>query len=257
MTNLSLRHICYTRLNAKTWCATAQFISLNSAKIESKFYGPLKPILPLADSTEICKMVWQAYEPEHSLSTPTIAHNKRQQQRSNVRLLLKSLLTQLNITDTLDDSQFPYQLTDNKYYVCFSHSANKVAVSISSSHPVGIDIETQDIAWGVAQRYYHSAELTLLTKLSIDQRIVISKWLWQLKESFIKIYQYKLAQGLGINYAAVIPELIASLNKINLRNNDLEKVVLPPNNSAQIIISDKETDYEIAILDNQQTIIVF
>ncbi|WP_201525942.1 4'-phosphopantetheinyl transferase family protein [Psychrobacter frigidicola] len=264
MPTLILRHICYTQLDPTTWCATAQFISPCLPNLWSGLGQPLTPISigPLTHSTKLYEMLWQHYKPESSLSAPAIAYNKRQRQRRGVRLLLRTLLNKLNITDTLDDTQFPYRLADSQRYVCFSHSATKVAVVINDRHPVGIDIETQDIAWQVVQRFYHPAEITVLAELPLEQRFITAKWLWQIKESFIKIYQYKLAQGLGINYVAVTPYLLdilqkIDLNKAKLNNDSLYKASLGEDRATVIVIDDNNSGYQIAILPYQQTIIVF
>lgn len=169
-------------------------------------------------------------------------YTKRQQQRNGVRQLLQLLLDKLGITDSLDDSCFPYRLSNSRHYVCFSHSVNKIAVVISTRRAIGIDIEVQDIAWHIAQRFYHPSEIAILAELPIEQRAIISKLLWQLKESFIKIHQYKLAQGLGLSYVSIIPELINSFDR---------------DNRLPVIINDSKTGYQIAILALQQTVIVF
>ncbi|WP_227516747.1 4'-phosphopantetheinyl transferase family protein [Psychrobacter sp. DAB_AL43B] len=187
-----------------------------------------------------------------------MAYNQRQQQRAGVRLLLQSLLNKLNISDNLDDSSFPYRLNTSQYFVCFSHTGasskntdikpnneryldDKVAVIISRHRAVGIDIETNDVAWHVAQRFYHRNEITILQALPIIQRNNVVKLLWQIKESFIKVYQYKLAQGLGMDYSSLIPELI---NRIK------EDVPL-------VVVIDSEENYHIALIPSQQTVIVY
>ena len=223
MPTVVLQHLTYTQLSDKTWCATAHIVD---------------PQIIISSGSE-------------PLSAPQIAHYRRQQQRQGVRLLLTHLLIKVGISDTLEESQFPYRLTKSGYYVCFSHSSctalagnheTKVAVIISDRRAVGIDIETQPITWQVAERFYDPAEITILNKLPIAQRDTISKWLWQLKESYIKIHQYTLAQGLVQSYAALIPKLIAGLDK---------------NSSAITMIYDKQADYQIAVLPTQQTLIVF
>lgn len=170
------------------------------------------------------------------------SHNKREQQRGGVRQLLQQLLNKLSIKDKLDDTQFPYQLIDNRYYVCFSHSANTVAVVLSTYRAIGVDIEVKGIAWHLVERFYHSNEYTILAMLPENERRLISKLLWQLKECFIKIHQYKLAQGLGMSYAALVPTIIDSIKNETL---------------ALVMLNDRHTSYQIAILPLQQTVVVF
>ncbi|WP_350557621.1 4'-phosphopantetheinyl transferase superfamily protein [Psychrobacter sp. CAL346-MNA-CIBAN-0220] len=242
MQNLILRRSHYTQLDPMTWCATAQV----RLQLQSSLWGnlpwPLAPSIAFIDSITLYNFYWQLQSNPIPLTVPEHARYKRQQQRSGVRLLLQQLLAELSIVDTLDDSQFPYRLMNSRHYVCFSHSANKVAVVISTQRAVGIDIETHNITRHVTQRFYHSTETTTLNELSLQQRDITAKWLWQIKESFIKIYQYKLAQGLGMNYSPLIADLIISLE---------------PANSPLVFPSRNECNYQIALLPQQQTIIIF
>lgn len=210
MTTVILHNQRYITLNSVTWCATADIFSLQDT-IENK------------------------------------RHDKRKQQRDGVRLLLKALLNILNIIDILDETKFPYRLVDSGYYVCFSHSGEyqsnyQVAVAISQCHAIGIDIETQEVTRSVAQRFYHIDEIATISTLPIEQRALVVKQLWQIKESMIKIKQYKLAHGLGINYVKVIPALVKGLSRQPI--------------SSPILIDHIE-EYRIALLSRQQTIIVF
>lgn len=158
-------------------------------------------------------------------------------------------------------SPLPYRLIESKYYVCFSHTGashqndidkdathtknearnSQIAVTISRRHAVGIDIETNEIAWHVAKRFYHYNETAALQVLPTSECSAMTKLLWQIKESFIKIHQYKLAQGLGKDYSYLIPNLIDSMNE----------------KSPLVVIDDNQTDYRIAILPLQQTVIIF
>ena len=230
-----LDNIQYAELDSvkMTWCATAEVRAVHS------YHNQV---------TNIC------------LSAPQIAYNQRQLQRTGVRLLLQALLKKLAITDSLDESGFPYRLIDSQYYVCFSHTGvsiknvdnksenkkklntakNKVAVVISRHHAVGIDIEINTVKWLVAQRFYHPNEMFILQTLPIIQRKNIVKLLWQIKESFIKINQYTLAQGLGMDYSSLIAELI------NANQEDAH---------LKIVIDDE--NYHIAFLSSQQTVIVY
>lgn len=225
MQNLLLTHIKYNQLNPMTWCATAQI-----KEVPSK--------------------------------TP---YHKRHLQHKGVRLLLKQLLHELKINDTLDESNFPYRLEDNRYYVCFSHSSvsrnadsvvdtdehsrhvysqqinNKVAVVLSTHRSAGIDIETNNISWEVVQRFYADNEIAILRRLSTVERDTVSKLLWQIKECFIKIHHYKLNQGLGIDYSHLIADLKICINQ----QLDIN------------IIDDRNSDFYIAILSTRQTVIVY
>ena len=231
-----LHDILYTQLDpmTMTWCATAQ----------------VRPIQPYYDQAA-----------DAHLSAPQIARHQRQQQRAGVRLLLQALLKRLDIVDRLDESNFPYRLTHSQYYVCFSHTNGnnknttrmqndieksdipyvKVAVVISRHRASGIDIEVKEVKWQVAKRFYHPKELAILQDMPIIKRDNVIKWLWQIKESFIKIHQYTLAQGLGMDYTAIIPHLIKqSTDSLPL-----------------LTITDDNSGYRIAVIPSQQTVIVY
>ncbi len=256
----TLNHIQCAQLDPTTWCATAQvsepiFPNLEELKKEwlwtlACFQSPIK----------LHEFNWHYCGSSITLSMRERAHNQRQLQRRGVRLLLQHLLSELKISDTLNESHFPYRLINSQYYVCFSHTSthnknaiidiagqtidkpagSNVAVVISRHRPAGIDIENNNIAWKVARRFYSNDEITAIQLLPITQRDIIAKLLWQIKESFIKIYQYKLAEGLGISYAYIIAELISSINK----------------QADSIIISDSQSSYRITVLFTQQTVVV-
>jgi len=269
MSTLKLRDTHYQQLDATTWYASAQIITpsfLNYPVLLSDLPLLFNPSLFLNTSVEkLCHMQWRQMQwyriPTVSLSTREIAYRQRQQQRTGVRLLLQSLLNKLEMIDTLNDASFPYRLANSQYYVCFSHTGahnkvisnqhknenlfkhldNKVAVIISAHRPVGIDIEINAVKWEVAQRFYHANEMSILQTLPPMQRDIIAKLLWQIKESFIKIFQYKLAQGLGKDYSYLIADLIkgaiSNLPLLDINNN--------------------KSNYRIALLRHQQTVIVY
>ena len=269
MSTLKLRDIHYQQLDATTWYASAQIITpsfLNYSDLLSDLPLLFNPNLFLDTSVEKLRhmqrrqMQWYRI-PTVFLSTREIAHRQRQQQRTGVRLLLQSLLNKLEMIDILNDASFPYRLANSQYYVCFSHTGahnkvisnqhkknkpfdyldNKVAVVISAHRPVGIDIEINAVKWQVAQRFFHVNEMAILQTLPPMQRNIIAKLLWQIKESFIKVFQYKLAQGLGKDYSYLIADLIKGATS----------------NSPLLDINDNKSNYRIALLPHQQTVIVY
>ena len=269
MSTLKLRDINYQQLDATTWYASAQIITpsfLNYSDLLSDLPLLFNPNLFLDTSVEkVRHMQWRQMQwyciPTVSLSTREIAHSQRQQQRTGVRLLLHSLLNKLEMIDTLDDASFPYQLANSQYYVCFSHTGthnkiisnqhkknkpfdyldNKVAVVISAHRPVGIDIEINAVKWQVAQRFYHVNEMAILQTLPPMPRNIIAKLLWQIKESFIKVFQYKLVQGLGKDYSYLIADLVSGATS----------------KSPLLDINDNKSNYRIAILHHYQTVIIY
>jgi len=270
MPTLRLTHIQFTQLQPMTWCATAQVREIPYLRHQDWLGKSLKrPINNLAyinpasintDTWDKCS--WQYHLPSANLSVGDIARIQRQRQRQGVRLLLQQLLDHLALSDTLDESSFPYRLVKAGHYVCFSHTGNKnkskklnkntnqtineplsstVAVVIGPHRPIGVDVENNDVAWHVAKRFYSDSEIAILQSLPMMQRDIIAKLLWQIKESFIKIYQYTLAQGLGVDYAYLIDELIDAIEK----------------HPSLTVITDHKSPYQIAVLSTQQTIVVF
>lgn len=264
MPTFSLTHLHYTQLGSTTWCATAQVsetLCLNFEALKTQASWLLNAHIPCVDFGTFKSLNWQHYASPIIISARKIAYNQRQLQRKGVRSLLQRLLDNLEINDTLDESEFPYRLIDSRYYVCFSHTGannkddisknlnqgfngqlnSNVSVMISDQRPVGIDIENSNIAWRVVQRYYSINEIAILESMPITQRDNIAKLLWQIKESFIKIHQYTLAQGLGKDYAYLVANLISSLKQ----------------RSDVMVIVDNQSHYHIAILPIQQTVVIF
>lgn len=271
MPTSNLTQIQYTQLDTTTWCVTAQVSeSVSHLVTESLWNKSLWLSSCNTSYEEIIKLnslnwYYQVATAVPKHSVPTLARKQRQQQRQGVRQLLQELLKKLEIDDTLDESSFPYRLVNSQHYVCFSHTGassskqttesnqtnltrlhSKIAVVISRQRPAGIDIETNSIAWHVVKRFYSESELAILQELSTDQRERTTKLLWQIKESFIKINQYTLAQGLGMDYSHLIPSLVENNKEVN---------------SASILSDSKDADYQsvyrIATLQSQQTVIVF
>lgn len=262
MPTFSLTHLHYTQLDSTTWCATAQVgeaLCSNFEALKEKTSWLLITYTPFIKLYAFKDLDWQYYGSSVPFSARKIAHRQRQLQRRSVRLLLQRLLKKLEIKDTLDESNFPYRLVGSRYYVCFSHTGvsnnigkssdqtvnrqlkSNVAVTISRHRPAGIDIENSNIAWRVVQRYYSDNEIATIQSLPAIQRDNIAKLLWQIKESFIKIHQYTLAQGLGKDYAYLVANLINSVKQ----------------QSNVIVIADNQSHYHIAILPIQQTVVVF
>lgn len=261
---LNLTHVQYTQLDPMTWCATAQVSECLSINFQSLWNKSLRSAInPISHVNfhKLYKLNWHYCLPPVILSTREIAQHQRQLQRKGVRLLLQQLLCELKLSDTLDESNFPYRLIGSKHYVCFSHtgikahndinkdavqtintpSNSKVTVVISRHRPIGIDIETNPVTWHVVQRFYSEHEMAALQSLLPLQREIIAKLLWQIKESFIKIHQYKLAQGLGVDYSYLIADLIHAIREP----------------SPLMVIADIKSDYRIAVLSAQQTIVIF
>ena len=255
MPTLRLTHIQFTQLQPMTWCATAQVSEYPRLKHQDLWGKSLgRPIdhATCIGTDEWYKRSWQYRIPPDDLSVRDIARAQRQRQRQGVRLLLQQFLDKLALSDTLDESAFPYRLVKSGHYVCFSHTGGKskavnkllssiVTVVISPHRPIGVDVEVNNVAWHVAKRFYSDNEIMILQSLPVIQRDTIAKLLWQIKESFIKVHQYKLAQGLGIDYSYLIDDLIDASREP----------------SALTVITDHKSPYQIAILSIQQTVVIF
>ncbi len=266
MPTLNLHNIQYSQLDSTTWCATAQVTApcpLESLHLFDNLSSLFNANLSNINTDKFSHITWHYHTHNVSLSARKIAYEQRQQQRAGVRLLLRYLLNKLDIIDSLDDLSFPYRLVNSQYYVCFSHTGassqntstqpsgekpfngldNKVAVVISCHRPVGIDIETNNVEWRVAKRFYHINEIAILQALTITQRDTVAKLLWQIKECFIKIHQYTLAQGLGMDYSHLITGLV----------NGIEAQAQLP----LLAFNDDKTGYYLILLSEQQTVIVY
>lgn len=84
------------------------------------------------------------------------------------------------------ENNYPYRLLPFNYYVCFTHSANKVACAIHSKQVIGIDLEINPVSMRVAQRYYTLEEKKWLAQLDKNRLPQARKLLWSLKEASIK-----------------------------------------------------------------------
>lgn len=86
----------------------------------------------------------------------------------------------------LSENSYPYRLLPFNYYICFTHSANKIACAMHTNKPIGIDLEINLVSMKVAQRYYTLEENNWLSQLDNDHLPQARKLLWLLKEASIK-----------------------------------------------------------------------
>lgn len=84
------------------------------------------------------------------------------------------------------ENRYPYKLLPFNYYICFTHSANKIACAIHSDKVIGIDLEANPVSIKVADRYYTPQEKHWLSQLDPDSLPQALKLLWMLKEASIK-----------------------------------------------------------------------
>lgn len=132
--------------------------------------------------------------------------NKYQYEKRAVRLLLQNLLDHLDINDTLIENSFPFYLKNTRYFICFTHSTNNIAL-ILSKNPCSIDLENRNVPFKVAKRYFHSNELYKINQYSNDLAPILINELWRIKECIIKIKLDTLTAGMAIDLSFLIPYL--------------------------------------------------
>ena len=220
---LSLQHLTISPIGSERYLARAPLLPL-SYDINTSWRIPF--VNHRNTTQPLSSHIWHdiKHDARHK------ARQQRQRQRAGVRQLLQYLLGSLGIDDVLDDQQFPYRLAKTRYYVCFSHSQTWVAVALSRTQAIGIDVEVQPVKWQLAKRFYHADDIRQLESLPTDQRTQVSQWLWQIKESGIKIHQYTLAQGLGIYY----PDLVAALIRASTASSDAPMLFTAHNHTIYI-----------------------
>lgn len=137
----------------------------------------------------------------------------KQTQKKCVRALLKTIITHFNLANNeLNESQFPYLLTDKQIhnpplFVSFSHSQNKVALILSHQR-CAIDLELNVVPEKVAKRYFSPLEYQYLNQLPNTQKQFATNQLWQLKECLIKYHNGKLFDGITYDCADIINKLL-------------------------------------------------
>lgn len=114
------------------------------------------------------------------------------------------------------ESSYPYRILPFHYYVCFTHSDNKIACAIHTKKAIGIDLEINPISIKVAQRYYTLEEKKWLAQLDNDHLPQALNLLWQLKEASIKqstTNNANLLSGLKISKLLAAQNLMPVLAK--------------------------------------------
>lgn len=263
-----LNDIHYTQLTATHYCAIGRLqtiaarLWINNSTALTPVILPASSFNDLSLSSQTFCFVPSSYNPTSDFSSLAATKQdllnkkiKRQSQRTGVRLLLNRLLAELGIADTLDESAFPYRLKNHRHYVCFSHSADTVAVALSYDSAIGIDIEVNSVAWQVAKRFYHPSEIAMLEQLSLAKRDYLVRLLWQIKESLIKINQTTLAAGLGRADLPLVQTLIEHNSGDSSADNNIKNETT---SASEIFIElNQDAQHKVAYITNYQTIVVF
>lgn len=194
---------------------TADFIAKNLSLTHTQYFGfdSQGHSSPLLSATTDVAVAVSSFvygidsEVTAEVNIKTKPHNKpllAQAQKYAVRKLLHQLIFErmkdwvftyiqtngVNLLKTnglrLLENRYPYRLLPFNYYVCFTHSANKIACAIHSNKVIGIDLEANPVSMKVAERYYTPQEKHWLSQLDTDSFPKALKLLWMLKEASIK-----------------------------------------------------------------------
>lgn len=143
------------------------------------------------------------------IATAHLTKPSRPIQSQGVRELLAWCLAQFFPTYQLNDTTHPYRLVSPDkpaLFVSFSHSSTQVALIIAPT-PCGIDIELRPISQQIAERFFHTNELSLLNSLSQDKQHATRLTLWQLKECLVKVHNSTLAQVISQDMTPLVQSL--------------------------------------------------
>ncbi len=194
---------------------TADFIAKNLSLTHTQYFGfnsqgHSSPLLSATTDVAVAVSSF-VYNIESEVTTEVNIkakpHSKlllAQAQKCAVRKLLYQLIfekmqnwvftytqpNEVNLLTTnglrLLENRYPYRLLPFNYYVCFTHSVNKIACAIHSDKAIGIDLEANSVSMKVAERYYTPQEKHWLSQLDTDSLPKALKLLWMLKEASIK-----------------------------------------------------------------------
>lgn len=141
--------------------------------------------------------VWEITEPLEELESGIILRpgefdlyekfrvGNRKKQWLAYRLLIKSMLAPEDYAVEYDQTGKPY-LAGSKYHISVTHSGVLASVIMSSSGPVGIDIEMiGDRITKVKDKFLHPTELEMLGNEDVNARLTLA---WCAKESLYKLF---------------------------------------------------------------------
>ena len=222
--NLSLTHTQYfgfdsqghssPLLSATTSVAIAlsSFVyNINSevtTELNIKTKSHSKPLLAQAQKYAVRKLLYQLIfeKMKDWMFTYTQANEVNFLKISGLRLL---------------ENRYPYRLLPFNYYVCFTHSANKIACAIHSDQVIGIDLEANPVSMKVADRYYTPQEKLWLSQLDTNSLPQALKLLWMLKEASIKYSAASsphLLSGLKEDKLKAVQELLS----VSVKDRDIK-----------------------------------
>lgn len=155
--------------------------------------------------TDFC--LWQLEDDSYLLIDKLANYYSPPLNHSQGSWACRQLLTKFQQTyhqpSPLQEKKFPYffYFQQIQYFVSFSHSCQHIAVLISTSQKIGVDIEDRLISYKVAERFFHKDEMCWINSLGKNHQNNAIKILWTLKESMIKtqLGHVSLIKGLGVN----------------------------------------------------------
>lgn len=182
-------------------------------------------------------------------SLSVLTNNKQYDCSKYIRRLLIQILAKQGIDDELDDGSFPYRLKQSKLLVSFSHSVKKVeerfearlVMAISNHYnlpEVGIDCELKNISANVAQRFFASNELAVITNMSANRQAQLMSMLWMAKEAYIKVTHNQLITGLATDMLSMIDVnvLLAVIEADGHHQSGQRSVNLTKNNKTKLTV---------------------
>jgi phosphopantetheinyl transferase (holo-ACP synthase) len=151
-----------------------------------------------------------------------IRHFQKKTQHLAGRYLLLELAKDISIKNILLSTTGKPFLTDNSYFFSISHSADYVAVIISTKSNVAIDI--QDVVpkiESIKQKFLTEEEMNLLSTLSISPNEQFT-FAWTVKEAMFKYFD---DSGVDfkqhLNIASAIVENDVWVSKSTFNKNDV------------------------------------
>jgi phosphopantetheinyl transferase len=154
-----------------------------------------------------------------------IKHPQKRNQHLAGRYLLLELAKDISIKNILLSTTGKPFLTDNSYFFSISHSADYVAVILSSKSNVGIDIQHVVPKIGsIKQKFLTEAEMELLSKLSMSPNEQLT-FAWTIKEAMFKYFDDSGVDfKQDLNIASAIFENDVWFSKSTFNKNKLQQI---------------------------------
>ncbi len=155
-----------------------------------------------------------------------ISNSKKRIQHLAGRYLLLELASDISLKNILLTETGKPFLPDNSYFFSISHSADYVAVIISTKSNVGIDIQhVVPKIESIKQKFLTEVEMELLSKLSISPNEQFT-FAWTIKEAMFKYFDIDgIDFKLHLNIASVNFENDVWISKTTFNKNKVHQVI--------------------------------